>query len=49
MNKAILNMYFRLVSNGRRTIDEIPEEYREAVQTMIDEANEETGDNADAE
>lgn len=49
MNNAILNMYFRLVSNGRRTIDEIPEAYRKAVQTMIDEINEETGDNVNAE
>lgn len=39
MSNAIVNMYFRLVDSGRRTIDEIPEQYREEVQAMIDAKN----------
>lgn len=39
MSNAIVNMYFRLVDSGRRTIEEIPEKYREEVKAMIDAKN----------
>ena len=28
--------YYLLVKNGRRTIDKVPEKYREEVQAMLD-------------
>lgn len=32
-------MYVRLVQEGRRTIDQVPEKYREEVRTIIEGGN----------
>lgn len=42
MLKALVNVYVRMVKNGSRTIDEIPEAYREAVNAIINPEPEET-------
>lgn len=50
MNKAIVNMYVRLVKAGR-PLESVPEEYREAVAKIINpEPENESGENeSDAE
>lgn len=32
----MVEMYYKLVKDGRRTIDQVPEKYREAVQALLD-------------
>ncbi|BBB91070.1 MAG TPA: CD1375 family protein [Methylomusa anaerophila] len=32
---ALVRVYANLVENGRRTIDQVPEDYREAVQEYM--------------
>lgn len=34
---AIIRMYMRLIKAGRKTIDEVPERYRDEVRTALDE------------
>lgn len=49
MSNAMINIYVRLVRSGARTIEEVPEKYREAVNAIINppaESNDEDiGDN----
>lgn len=35
MIKPMINVYYRLVVSGSRSIEDIPEEYREAVKAKI--------------
>ena len=35
MNKIIARSYARLIKAGRKTIDEVPEELREAVEELL--------------
>jgi hypothetical protein len=35
----MVDMYVRLVKEGRRTIDQVPEQYRAEVQTIIEGGN----------
>lgn len=44
MNSAIVNSYFRSIQRGRRALEQIPAELREAVKALLDEA-ESTQDN----
>lgn len=32
----MVEMYYKLVKEGRRTIEQVPEKYREAVQALLD-------------
>jgi len=32
----MIDMYYKLVKEGRRTIEQVPERYREAVQALLD-------------
>lgn len=45
MINAMVNVYYRLVKSGARTIDAIPEAYQEAVKALLEPSDEETGDN----
>lgn len=36
---AIARIYYRLVVNGSRTIDDVPTRWREEVQKLLDEDN----------
>lgn len=46
MIKAMLNVYYRLVKSGARTLDDIPLEYMEAVEALLS-PNDESGESAD--
>jgi hypothetical protein len=39
MSDAVVKMYYRLVTSGRRGIEDVPEQYRDEIQTMVDELN----------
>jgi hypothetical protein len=47
MIKAMVNVYYRLVKSGSRTLEDIPEEYREAVKALIEPKTETGGDQAE--
>lgn len=42
MIKSMIDVYYRLVSSGARTIDSIPKDYREAVAEKLNPTTEET-------
>ena len=40
VNEAMVRVYANLVENGRRTIESLPEAYREPVKALVDKPNE---------
>lgn len=40
MSGAAVRMYVRLIQGGRRTLEDVPAEYREAVKAILEEAAE---------
>lgn len=46
MIKAMVNVYYRLVKSGARTVDDIPADYLEAVESLLS-PNDEPGEGAD--
>lgn len=51
MSNAMVNIYVRLVRSGARTIEEVPEKYREAVRAIVypPQTNENSEENEDNE
>jgi hypothetical protein len=36
LSNAVVSLYFKLVKEGRRTIEQVPEKFRAEVQALLD-------------